>query len=195
MSDQSAKPVAAVVREAGNEEIVDSEATTEGAEPTAEVANDAVGDKRAENLANLKKVGTIHFVAVVAALTLFGADFAPAKCKTSLRLCLGRVKLLKNKKRVALQALRREIAELMRAGKYDSARVRVEGVNIVKKHQKANPNMGVQGGIVDQEMPLDISNVMVFNPKAKKGERVGIRVNDDGSKERIFRSSGETVDI
>ena len=59
---------------------------------------------------------------------LFGADFAPAKCKTSLRLCLGRVKLLKNKKRVALQALRREIAELMRAGKYDSARVRVEGV-------------------------------------------------------------------
>ena len=59
---------------------------------------------------------------------LFGAEFAPAKCKTSLRLCLGRVKLLKNKKRVALQALRREIAELMRAGKYDSARVRVEGV-------------------------------------------------------------------
>ena len=59
---------------------------------------------------------------------LFGADFTPAKCKTSLRLCLGRVKLLKNKKRVALQALRREIAELMRAGKYDSARVRVEGV-------------------------------------------------------------------
>ena len=55
--------------------------------------------------------------------------------------------------------------------------------------------MGVQGGIVDQEMPLDISNIMVFNPKTKKGERVGIRINDDGSKERIFRSSGETVDI
>ena len=74
-------------------------------------------------------------------------------------------------------------------------RVLVEGVNVVKKHQKANPNMGVQGGIVDQEMPLDISNVMVFNPKTKKGERVGIRVNDDGSKERVFRASGETVDI
>ncbi len=74
-------------------------------------------------------------------------------------------------------------------------RLLVEGVNIVKKHQKPNPNMGVQGGIVDQEMPLDISNVLVFNPKTKKGERVGIRVNDDGSKERIFRSSGETVDI
>ncbi len=74
-------------------------------------------------------------------------------------------------------------------------RLLVEGVNIVKKHQKPNPNMGVQGGIVDREMPLDISNVLVFNPKTKKGERVGIRVNDDGSKERIFRSSGETVDI
>ncbi len=74
-------------------------------------------------------------------------------------------------------------------------RLLVEGVNVVKKHQKPNPNMGVQGGIVDREMPLDISNVLVFNPKTKKGERVGIRVNDDGSKERIFRSSGETVDI
>ena len=78
---------------------------------------------------------------------------------------------------------------------FEDERVLVEGVNIVKKHQKPNPNMGVQGGIVDQEMPLDISNVMVFNPKSKKGERVGIQINDDGSKERIFRSSGETVDI
>jgi large subunit ribosomal protein L24 len=55
--------------------------------------------------------------------------------------------------------------------------------------------MGVQGGIVDREMPIDISNVMVFNPKTKQGDRVGIRVNEDGSKERIFRSSGEAVDI
>ena len=68
-------------------------------------------------------------------------------------------------------------------------RVLVEGVNTVKKHQ------GVQGGIIDREMPLNISNVMVFNPKTKKGERVGIRINDDGSKDRFFRSSGETVDI
>ena len=78
---------------------------------------------------------------------------------------------------------------------FEDDRVLVEGVNIVKKHQKPNPNAGVQGGIIDREMPLDISNVLVFNPKPKKGERVGIRVNDDGSKERIFRSSGETVDI
>lgn len=74
-------------------------------------------------------------------------------------------------------------------------RVLVEGVNVAKKHQKPNPNAGVPGGIIDREMPLDISNVQVFNPKTKKGDRVGIRVNDDGSKERIFRSTGETVDI
>jgi large subunit ribosomal protein L24 len=79
----------------------------------------------------------------------------------------------------------------------DSDRILVEGVNIAKKHQKANPNAmpPVEGGIIDKEMPLDISNVLVFNPKTKKGDRVGIRVSDDGSKERIFRSSGETVDI
>ncbi len=78
---------------------------------------------------------------------------------------------------------------------FDDQRVLVEGANISKKHQKPNPNMGVQGGIVDREMPIDISNVMLFNPKTKQGERVGIRVNEDGSKERIFRSSGEAVDI
>lgn len=78
---------------------------------------------------------------------------------------------------------------------YPDERVLVEGINVAKKHQKANPNMGVQGGIIDKEMPLEVSNVLVFNPKSKKGERVGFRVDDDGSKVRIFRSSGETVDI
>ena len=78
---------------------------------------------------------------------------------------------------------------------FEDDRVLVEGVNIAKKHQKLNPNAGVPGGIIDQEMPLDISNVLVFNPKTKKGDRVGIKVSEDGSKERIFRSSGETVDI
>ena len=70
-------------------------------------------------------------------------------------------------------------------------RVLVEGVNTVKKHQKPNPNMGVQGGIIDREMPLNISNVMVFNPKTKKGERVGIRINDDGSKDRFSALQGK----
>jgi large subunit ribosomal protein L24 len=74
-------------------------------------------------------------------------------------------------------------------------RVLVEGINIAKKHVKANPNAGEQGGILDREMPLDISNVLVFNPKTKKGERVGIRTSDDGEKTRVFRQSGEPVDI
>ena len=80
---------------------------------------------------------------------------------------------------------------------FEDDRVLVEGINIAKKHQKGNPNATppVEGGIVDKEMPLDISNVLVFNPKTKKGDRVGIRVSDDGNKERIFRSTGETVDI
>jgi large subunit ribosomal protein L24 len=77
----------------------------------------------------------------------------------------------------------------------DDDRILVEGVNVAKKHQKPNPNAGVPGGIVDREMPLDISNVMVFNPKSKKGERVGIRTRDDGTKERIFKSTGDIVDI
>lgn len=78
---------------------------------------------------------------------------------------------------------------------FPDARVLVEGVNIAKKHQKANPNMGVEGGIIDKTMPIDISNVMVFNPKTKKGDRVGFKTSDDGDKVRVFRSSGEPVDI
>ena len=74
-------------------------------------------------------------------------------------------------------------------------RVLVEGINIAKKHEKPNPNMGVAGGIVDREMPLHISNVALFNTKTKKSDRVAIRISDNGSKERIFRSTGETVDI
>jgi large subunit ribosomal protein L24 len=73
-------------------------------------------------------------------------------------------------------------------------RVLVEGINIAKKHQKGNPNMGVEGGIVDKTMPIDISNVLVFNPKTKKGERVGFTVKD-GDKVRVFRKSGEPVDV
>ena len=73
--------------------------------------------------------------------------------------------------------------------------VLVEGINIAKKHRKGNPNQGIEGGIVDIEMPIAISNVLVFNAKAKKGERVGIRVSEDGSKERVFRPSGDVVDV
>jgi large subunit ribosomal protein L24 len=73
-------------------------------------------------------------------------------------------------------------------------RVLVEGVNLAKKHIKPNPNIGEAGGIRDTAMPLDISNVLVFNPKTKKGERVGFRVEDSGNKVRVFQS-GDVVDI
>ena len=72
-------------------------------------------------------------------------------------------------------------------------RVLVEGINLAKKHVKPNPNAGIEGGIQDLAMPLDISNVLVFNPKAKKGERVGFRI-EDGKKVRVFKS-GDVVDI
>ncbi len=76
----------------------------------------------------------------------------------------------------------------------DSGRVLVEGVNIAKKHTKPNPNIGEAGGIKDKAMPVDVSNVLVFNPKSKKGERVGFRIEEDGSKVRVFKS-GDVVDI
>jgi large subunit ribosomal protein L24 len=78
---------------------------------------------------------------------------------------------------------------------FPDARVLVEGINIAKKHQKGNPQAGVEGGIVEKAMPVDVSNVMVFNRKAKKGQRVGFKVNKDGEKVRVFRPSGESVDI
>jgi len=78
---------------------------------------------------------------------------------------------------------------------YEDGRVLVEGVNISKKHVKPNPNIGEQGGIQDKAMPIEHSNLMVFNPKSKKGERVGFRVENDGSKIRVFKQSGDVVDI
>jgi large subunit ribosomal protein L24 len=73
-------------------------------------------------------------------------------------------------------------------------KVLVEGANKVKKHQKPNPVKGVTGGIVEMEMPLDISNVALFNPATKKADRVGIKVLEDGRKVRFFKSNGEVID-
>ena len=70
----------------------------------------------------------------------------------------------------------------------------VENVNMVKKHQKPNPQAGAPGGIVQKEAPIHISNVMLFNPATKKGDRVGFKKLDDGRKVRIFKSNGEVVD-
>lgn len=70
----------------------------------------------------------------------------------------------------------------------------IEGINKVKKHQKPNPNAGVPGGIIEKEMPLDISNVMHYNPSTNKGERIGFRVDEkSGKKVRFFRSDEQPV--
>ena len=74
-------------------------------------------------------------------------------------------------------------------------RVLVEGVNIAKKHQKGNPQAGVEGGIIDIAMPLHTSNLMLFNPVTKKGDRVGYKILEDGKRVRYFRSNGEVVDV
>ncbi len=77
----------------------------------------------------------------------------------------------------------------------ENGKVLVEGVNIAKKHQKPNPNAGVQGGIIEREMPLDQSNIMIFNPITKKGDRVGIKTLEDGKRVRFFKSNNEVVDV
>ena len=78
---------------------------------------------------------------------------------------------------------------------YEDERVLVEGINMVKKHQKPNPQAGVAGGIIDKSMPLDQSNVMLYNPQTKKGDRVGIKFLEDGRKVRFFKSNNEVVDV
>jgi large subunit ribosomal protein L24 len=74
-------------------------------------------------------------------------------------------------------------------------RVVVESINRVKKHQKPNPQANKQGGIIEKEMPLPISKVAIWNPSAKKGDRVGIRTLADGKRVRFFKSNGEMLDV
>ena len=73
------------------------------------------------------------------------------------------------------------------------AKVIVEGYNLAKKHIRPNPQEGIQGGIEEKEMPMSISNIAIYNPTTKKADRIGVRVNDEGVKERFFKSNGEAV--
>jgi large subunit ribosomal protein L24 len=77
----------------------------------------------------------------------------------------------------------------------DDGHVVVENVNMVKKHQKPNPQRGEPGGILDKEMPLHISNIGLYNPVKDGPDRVGFRVLEDGRKVRVFKSNGEVVDV
>ena len=76
-----------------------------------------------------------------------------------------------------------------------NGRVLVDGVNVVKKHVKANPNKGETGGIVEQEAALDISNVALYDAASGKPSRVGIKTLEDGRKVRVYKTSGEVVDV
>ena len=77
----------------------------------------------------------------------------------------------------------------------NNSKVVVENINIVKKHQKGNPNTGQESGIVEKEMPIHISNVLILNPITNKGDKVGIKKLEDGTKVRYFKSNNEVVDI
>ena len=70
----------------------------------------------------------------------------------------------------------------------------VQNINMIKKHQRGNPQQGTQGGIIEREAPIQASNVMLYNPATGKGDRVGFRVLEDGRKVRFFKSNNEVVD-
>lgn len=73
-------------------------------------------------------------------------------------------------------------------------KVVVAGINLIKRHTRPNPHLGVAGGIVEKEAPLDGSNIGIYNPSTGKADRVGIRVLEDNTRIRIFKSSGEAID-
>ena len=73
-------------------------------------------------------------------------------------------------------------------------RLIVSGVHMIKKHQKPNPQLGVAGGIVEKEAPIQVSNVAIFNNATGKADRVGFKILEDGTKVRVFKSNGEAVD-
>jgi len=76
----------------------------------------------------------------------------------------------------------------------DTDQLVVEGANMVKRHTRPNPMKGINGGILEKEMPIHISNVALFNSATQKADRVGFKVLEDGRKVRVFKSNGEVVD-
>lgn len=76
----------------------------------------------------------------------------------------------------------------------DNGKVFVSGVNMIKKHTKANPQMNQPGGIIEKEAPIEGSNIAIYNSKTNKADRVGIKVQDDGTRVRVYKSTGEEID-
>lgn len=73
-------------------------------------------------------------------------------------------------------------------------RLIVAGIQMIKKHQKPNPQLGTPGGIIEKEASIHISNVALYNPESRKADRVGFKIQEDGKKVRVFKSSGTAVD-
>jgi large subunit ribosomal protein L24 len=86
-----------------------------------------------------------------------------------------------------------KIGEVLRV--MPDGRVLVNDVNIVKRHTKPNPMKGIQGGILEKEAPIQVSNLALYNPTTKKADRVGVKTLEDGRKVRVYKSNGEVVDI
>jgi len=84
---------------------------------------------------------------------------------------------------------RGEVLRVMKDG-----RLLVAGINMIKKHTAANPNAGERGGIVDKEAPIQVSNVAIWNDEDSRADRVGFKIEDDGSKVRVFKSSGKALE-
>ena len=76
----------------------------------------------------------------------------------------------------------------------DDGRMVVSGINMIKKHTKPNPMLGSPGGIVEKEAPIQVSNVAIYNKATDKADRVGFKLNEDGTKVRIFKSNSEAID-
>jgi large subunit ribosomal protein L24 len=73
-------------------------------------------------------------------------------------------------------------------------KVIVAGVNMVKRHTRPSPNQGKPGGIIEKEAAMHVSNIAIFNPESNSADRVGIQVDDDGMKKRVFKSNGQEID-
>ena len=104
-----------------------------------------------------------------------------------------------------MQKLKREDEVIVIAGRdkgkrgkvmrvLDNGRIIVSGINMVKRHTRPNPNIGQQGGIVEKEAGIQISNIAIFNPKSEKADRVTFKIEEDGTKVRIFKSDSSLVD-
>ncbi|WP_423907883.1 50S ribosomal protein L24 [Candidatus Spongiihabitans sp.] len=77
----------------------------------------------------------------------------------------------------------------------NDGRALVDNVNLVKRHTKGNPNTGQTGGIIEKEAPIQLSNIALYNPVTKKGERIGFKALEDGRKVRYFKSNDEVIDL